>query len=317
MEAKLFTFEEFINESQEEKLDEGWREVVIAGAMTLASLRGAAQKPGNTEILKEPQRIEYVKQEEKEKKNVSINVNFGNEFSSGSYKFNKDKLDNLQERLAEIGDFVKDHQNSDIFVTINAGESLVPNRDAESGKSMPKGALAQKRAEVTKDVIETFMKTLKDKGILNGRYIVDTTTEIGKTPYKPGEDVNQEKFTKEQFVRVKLEVKDTTVNVKTRDFSAYAIMGERFFRSSNQHAFGDIFYVVRSTKNIEDPGMKDTGHEDVLLRTLSKEADFARTKQPYDGKTYLIPWQWLNKATNYNSLSDEQIEYIKTHFEVK
>ena len=54
---KLFTFEEFLNESQEEKLDEGWREVVIAGAMTLASLRGIAQKPGTTEILKEPERI--------------------------------------------------------------------------------------------------------------------------------------------------------------------------------------------------------------------------------------------------------------------
>lgn len=314
MEAKLLTFEEFLNESEEERLDEGWREVVIAGAMALAAIRGAAQTPGSVELLKEPQRQEYVQKEEK--KVETVTVNFGNEFSSGTYKFNKENQEGIEKKLGEIGKFIKDHQNADITIHIQAGESQVTNKDAETGKSLPKGALAQKRAEVTKDVVETFLNTLKEKGILNGRYVIDTTTEIGKTPYKPGENVNQEKFTKEQFVKVTLEVKNT-IDIKTTDFSAFAKIGERMYRESNHHAFGDIFYIVRSTNKIEDAGNKDTGHEDVLLKTLAKESDFARTKNPYDGRTFLIPWEWLNKAGNYNVFSDKNIDYILTHFEVK
>jgi len=310
----LLTFEEFLNESEEERLDEGWREWVIAGAMTIAALKGAAQAPGSVELLNEPQRKEYVQKEEK--KVETITINFGNEFSSGTYKFNKEKSESLQKRLGEIGEFVKNNQNTDIVIHIKAGESQVTNKDAETGKSLPKGALAQKRADITKDVIETFLNTLKDKGILNGRYVIDTTTEIGKTTYKPGEDVNQDKFTKEQYVKVTLDVKNT-INVKTTDYSAFAVMGERMFRESNKHAFGDIFYIVRSTNKIEDAGNRDTGHEDVLLKTLSKESDFARTKNPYDGRIFLIPSAWLNQATNYNTLTDAQIDYVISHFEVK
>lgn len=317
MKIEILTFEKFLLESEEEKLDEGWKEIIIAGAMSLAALRGAAQQPGSEKILKEPQRVEYVKKQENDKKIITATVTFGNEFKSGSYKFDKDKLDNLQEKLAEIGNFIKEHQNCDMIITINTGESLVPNRDRETRKSLNTGDLAKKRANVTKDVIEIFLGTLKDKGILNGRYVIDTSTVIGKTPYKPGEDVNQEKFTKEQFVDVKLEIKDNVQNIKTEDFSAYAIRGERFFRSSNRHGFGDIFYVTRVTDKIKEPGYQDVGHQNVLLRTLAKDSEFAKTKNPYDGNTYLIPWKWLNKATNYTTFSDEQIEYIKSNFEIK
>lgn len=318
MDKKILNFEEFIFESEQERIDEGWKEAIIAGALSLAALRGGAQPiaaPGDAKLLlKEPQRKEYVEQQQKKEEKVVIN--FGSEFKSGTYKFNKDKADDIETKLGQIGEFVKSHPKADVTIKIEASESKVPNIDAETGERLKVGELAQKRADVTKDMISTFMDNLIKKGVSQGRYFIEVETKVGTTEWKQGDKASDERFTKEQYVKVGLEVK-SEIQVKTADFSAYATMGERVFRASNKHAFGDIFYVTRQTNKIEDAGMKNTGYENVLLKTLTTDKEFLQTGKTYTGKTYLIPWQWLNKNIATNSWSEEHINYILQNFEIK
>lgn len=318
LDKKILNFEEFIFESEQERIDEGWKEAIIAGALSLAAIRGGTQPiaaPGDAKLLlKEPQRKEYV--EDQQKKEEKISVNFGSEFKSGTYKFDKNKTDDIEEKLGEIGKFVKMHPKTDITIRIEASESKVPNIDAETGERLKVGDLAEKRANVTKDMISTFMDSLTKKGVRQGRYYIETETKVGNTPWRQGDKASDEKFTREQYVKVDLEVK-TNIEVKTDEYSAYATMGERIFRSSNYHAFGDIFYVTKETKKLEEPGMKNTGYENVLLKTLTPEKEFLQTGKMYTGKTYLIPSEWLNKNVATNKWNDEQINYILQNFEIK
>lgn len=317
MEKKILNFEQFIFESEQERIDEGWKEAIIAGALSLAAIKGGAQltsEPGDAKLLlKEPQKKEYI--EKQQKKEEKIVVNFGSEFKSGTYKLNKDKAEDIEEKLGKIGNFVKSYPKADVIIKIEASESKVPNIDAETGARLKVGDLAKKRAEITQDMISTFMENLIKKGVTTGRYFIDVETKIGTTDWKPGNDPRDEKYTKEQYVNVSLEVK-SEIQVNTADFSAYAIMGERIFRSSNKQAFGDIFYVSRETKNIKDAGIKKSGYQDYLLKTLTSDKEFVKTGKTYTGKTYLIPWQWLNKNTPTTGWSEEHINYILQNFEI-
>lgn len=310
MEKRFLKFDEFVNESTEQQIDEGWKEAILAGALALASIKGSkAQTSTDKELLGggRTSNKEYVTNQEK--KSDVVVINFGNEFSSGTYKFNKDNSDSLEKKLRDVAEFIKSHQNSDISVRIVAGESQVNNKDIETGKDLPKGALAQRRAEATKSVISDFLSILSDKGVLNGKFKIDTTTEIGKTAYKPGEDVKQDKFTKEQFVKVTLEAKGNSQS-KTADYSSWAKRGERLFVGG--HAWGDMYYPTKSSKDIKDPGQLNTQQTNVLIKGIND-----RTGE-LTGKQYLVDKDWWNKNVGPSvRLTPANVAYITSHFEVK
>lgn len=317
---KIKKFSEFVSTDMgslheldhQEKVDEGWKEILIAGALALATGKTKAQ---DRDIAAVKQNIEY--SVSKEKKAESVTVDFGTDFLSGRYILSDEKSEGVEVKLKEIADFIKKHQNNDIRITIIAGESQVPNRDVDGGKvngeyrRLPKGGLAKNRANTMKEVVDVFMKTLVDKGVMKGKYVVNVSDPIiGKTPYKPGEDPGQEKFTKEQFVKIVLEATGET-HKETEKFAAYSVLGERIF-NSNRHALGDIYVKARETKDIRDAGNTDTGHENLLLRTIDKWGK-------YDGRKFLIPWQWWNKdrRTTTVVLDDQDWAYVQSHFEVK
>lgn len=306
-----------INNTDVEKVDEGVKEWILAGALALASAGGVKAQRGN--VLNQPSSQEYVSQTKKI--DTTMTIDFGGEFESGTYKFDKSKAKETQTKLAKISDFVKKYKNSNIKITIEGSESLVPNVDKETGRRLPKGGLSKMRVDETKDLINSYMDSLLGKGMFKGTY--DTLTKIGTTPYKYGESPSQEKFKKEQYVKVTLSVSGHREESVDK-YAAYSKMGERIFLGYK--AIGDIFYRTRATTDIEDAGTVDTGHEDVLLRTLTPEMEFAETKKEYDGKKYLIPYEWWNGApgkdgvkrqTITNAITQSDFEYIKKNFEVK
>lgn len=286
-----------------DKVDEGVKEWILSGALALASV-GGGLKAQKASVANLPKSQEYVSKSVKS--DTVLSVNFGSEFESGTYRFSKDKAKETEYKLNQITDFVKKFNGSNITITIEGSESQVPNIDKETGKRLPKGGLSKMRVAETQDLIDSHLDSLIGKGIFKGKY--DTTTRIGPSTYKLGEDPSQDKFTKEQYVKVTVKVSGKE-DQKVNNFSAYSKMTERIFRE-NKHAFGDIYAKTRETKDIKDAGNTDTGHEDVLLKTLDEMGK-------YDGHTYLIPSEWWNKVRNYDVLSDDLINHIKSNFEVK
>jgi len=292
-----------INDIDVDQVDEGAKEWILSGALALASVGGVrAQKASVVDL---PKNQEYVSKETKS--DTALSVNFGSEFESGTYRFSKDKAKETEDKLNQITNFIKTFNGNNIIVEIEGSESQVPNIDRETGKRLPKGGLSKMRVAEVQDLINRHLDSLIGKGIFKGQY--DTTTKIGSTTYILGENPRQSKFTKEQYVKVTVRVSGKSENKKD-EFAAYAKIGERIFRESNRHALGDIFVKSRETKNIKDAGNVDTGHENVLLKTLDKSGK-------YDGHRYLIPSDWWNKNHNYNVLSEDLIRYIKTNFEIK
>jgi hypothetical protein len=298
-----------------EPVEEGWKEVLIAGALAL-SAKGAKSQDRDVASTSPRHNVEY--SVSSEKKSNALVLDFGTDFMSGRYKLSDQKSEGVEQKLREIGDFVKKHQNNDIKITIFSGESLVPNRDVDAGKDstgqyrrLPKGGLAQRRASTMQEVVETFMRTLEKNGVMKGKWqIVVAQPKIGTAQWKPGDDPGQEKYTKEQFVKIGLEVTGETAKAD-EIFSQYAKDGEGIFNSA-RHRIGEIYVSTRETKDIRDQGNREGGHQDLLFKTIDKMGKF-------DGRMYLIPWQWWNKdrSTTTTQLTDEDFEYIKTHFEVK
>ncbi len=287
-----------------EKVDEGLKEWIISGALALA-LHGGAKSQTS---FNQPASKDYSLSQKRA--DSIIKINFGNEFGSGIYKQDKSNAESIKQKLAEIAKFIKDNSKKHIVIHVNSSESLVPNVDIETGKRLPQGALANRRAESAKGLITDFMDALTSKGEFTGTYKIDTTTKIGTTPFKQGvDDKNDNKYTKEQSIEVTVST-EKEIESKADEFAVYAKMGERIFKQSNKHALGDIYYKTRSTANIKDAGNLDTGKENVLLKTLGENGK-------YDGKVYLIPSDWWNQSHNYNVLSDSDMSYIESHFRVK
>lgn len=315
---RIKKFSEFAHKPIDENVEpveEGWKEVLIAGALALGSIKGRGQ---DRDVASTSPRNNVEYSVSKEKNAEMITVDFGTDFMSGRYKLNDEKSEGIEKKLKEIADFVKKHQSSNISITIFSGESLVPNRDVDGGKDstgqykrLPKGGLAKNRASTMQEVVSTFMETLQKNGVMKGKWEINIAQpKIGTAPWKPGDDPGQEKYTREQFVKIALEAKGETPK-ENEKFSQYAKDGEGVF-SSARHRIGEIYVSTRETKDIRDQGNVEGGHQDLLFKTIDKLGKF-------DGKMYLIPWQWWNKErkTTTMELTDADFEYVKTHFEVK
>lgn len=126
-----------------------------------------------------------------EKSEVVV-VDLGKYFKSGRYKISDTDKAQMIKELSKIKNFL-DKNGSTVVVTIVASESRVPNRDAETGDKLGPGQLSSKR-------YETAVSILKD--ILGDSVKIEKDLKIGGPEYK-GDDVNQEKYTKHQYVKIK------------------------------------------------------------------------------------------------------------------
>ena len=324
-----------ISMNDTEKVDEGLKEILIAGALSLLSHTTKSQNFKSSDVNKYNK--EYALNKDTSNQNV-ITVNFGNEFKSGEHKFDKNKSDSIESKLKEIAEFVKSQSKNNITIHIDAGESQVPNKDAETGERLPKGGLANMRTQNTKDLIDSFMKSLSERGDFKGGYKIDTTTSIGKTPWKIGEDPKQEKFTREQYVKVVLTVEkgSNTVNVVNTPFSLYAENGEEIylkdgsFRDSTDakdvknyqpgYLIANIFYPTRKTNDISKSGNLEGGYQNILLKTVKPNVSTSGKKSEtgiYTG-SYIVPWEWWNSNVGPSKyLTPNLIKYIMDHFKVK
>lgn len=144
-----------------------------------------------------------------ETQNPEITLDLAGTFGSGKYLI-PSKVEKLEDIINQIREFKKQNQGSVIEITINSGESQVPNYDREkfptkgdyrTEAKLPVGELAKFRSESLKKYLETNAPDL-----LKDSKIVISEPVIGQTKWNPdgGDKPEDEKFTKEQFANFKI-----------------------------------------------------------------------------------------------------------------
>lgn len=225
---------------QEQQLEEGWKENIIAAAIAASSIFGGAK--GQTKS----------------------DINFGTVFPSGHYYVKGQTQDTLESKLKEVAGTILSSPKLDFNINIISSESQVPNYDAEK-PNKPKldtGELAQNRATVLQVAINALVKKLKDEGKFQGNVNIKITKLIGKEKWAPGENKDDIKYTKDQFVKLHIE----PIKKETDKYAAYAHEGEIIYKDNRAYAM--IFYPSRSTTDKTKGGGLNTADQDVLVRLV-------------------------------------------------
>jgi hypothetical protein len=125
--------------------------------------------------------------------NAIKTIDFTDNFESG--KIELTKSGDLATQLKDLENWLVGKDAAKFKIVITAGESQVTNPKGYEKE----GSLAQARAKVVENEIGGF-----------GFDKIETKIEIGKTPYKPGDDINDPKYKAEQFVTINI-VADNSV----------------------------------------------------------------------------------------------------------
>jgi hypothetical protein len=291
------------------QLNEGWKENIIALTMAAAGAIGSAKGQARDDFnspklnaLNKGAITTVVNTNQKD----TLKLDFGAEFSSGRYSFNKDNIGDLVDKLNQIAQFIKAHPGAKFIIEILSSESKVPNFDMEPGSDTYKqrlqvGDLANKRAQAMQVALNTFSKKLNEKGINANFDITQPKTNVGGPDWKQGDNPNDKKFVEHQFVKVNIIAGGD--QQKTASFTGFAKDGQSVF-SGNALA-GIAYFRTSQTGDINQQGNVDGGHEDMLFRFVDRMGKFT-------GEDYLVPSKWWNDNANIgNAVSSDFLKNVK------
>lgn len=147
------------------------------------------------------QEIELLINDTKETKQDGdiFTIDFSKSFVSGRYKLDQSSKKEVIQKLNQLKDYINSNNSSKYTLTIVASESTVPNRDVDTGEYLEDMELAQRRSNEMKNIINDF---LKNSNIPNIK--IETKNILGKETYKRGDNPRDERFTKDQFVRIEM-----------------------------------------------------------------------------------------------------------------
>jgi len=132
-----------------------------------------------------------------------LEINFNQTFPSGQAKLTNGEA--LQTSVNEIQNFLKGKDTSKFKIVIVAGESQVTNPKGFEKK----GSLAQARAKAVEGIVSKL-----------GFGEIEIKTQIGDTPYQKGDNVNDKKFTEEQFVTVNIVINNDICSMESVNVEA-------------------------------------------------------------------------------------------------
>lgn len=134
-------------------------------------------------------------------------VNFSAVWRAGYWKMTSNQIQNLNNQMKVIQNFLSKNPQTKLTIQVEAGESKVTNNDNESGgKAVPEGYLSDKRGKSMVTYLNNFFKKLENAGMsFTYPEIPKAKTIVGSTPYVRGKDNPKDpKYTPEQFVRLKV-----------------------------------------------------------------------------------------------------------------
>lgn len=129
-------------------------------------------------------------------------------FKSGVWKLDQQGKEDLKVELLKLVDHINTLQNPKFIkfkIIIDASESRLRNRDAETKEVLPDGELAKRRAAETKNYMEIF---LNDYNVPN--IIIEVNHEVNGPKY-----TGQDKKIFDEYQYVKLKVNPIEVNTNT------------------------------------------------------------------------------------------------------
>lgn len=216
---------------------------------------------------------------------------FGSVFPSGQYQLSSEFSTDVNQKVQELVSFIKGKNLKSFSIVINSGESRVTNQDPFDTP----GSLAEARAKSLKDYLEKVLPKL-----LNFTpKITISEPEIGTTPYKQGDDINDPRYTREQFVNATI-VTDTTLDVTQK-----SSVGEPIYLNKKIVALIDT--KSRDSKSVTDAGNLDIPRTDLDFKTVKPDSTIV-------DKTYKVPWQWWNENMITNEITQENYDYIINNF---
>lgn len=229
----------------------------------------------------------------KEQSENKHTVDFGSVFPSGKYQLSSEFSSDVNQKVQELVSFIKGKNIKSFSIIINSGESRVKNQDPFGTP----GSLAEARAKSLKDYLESVLPRL-----LNFTpKITISQPVIGTTPYKQGDDINDPRYTREQFVNA------TIVTDAAPDVTQKSSVGEPIYL--NRKIVGLIDTKSRDSKSMTDTGNLDIPRTDVEFKVVKPDSTVVE-------KIYKVPWQWWNENMITNEISQENYDYIINNFPI-
>jgi hypothetical protein len=129
-----------------------------------------------------------------------LEVNFSSTFPSGQFDEKYLNISEFKKKMNAIYEFIQTFPDNQIEINVIGGESQVTNPKGFEEK----GSLAKKRCQIIASKIKDSL-TMNHVNLENLKFTIAQPV-IGSTPYKRGDDVHQQAYTDEQFIRVVISV---------------------------------------------------------------------------------------------------------------
>ena len=227
--------------------------------------------------------------------NETMTIDLGSYFKSGQYKLSDGDKTEILNKINPVKEFIKKN-GGDVKITIISSESRVPNKDAETGDRLGKGELAKKRLETAQSILSNVL------GDVNIKHDI----KIGGPEYK-GDDVNQEKYSDYQYVKLKI-----SVNKDVWSFKKV----ERGSQATKESGYVGAEYKFEASKgsgviNLKPGSIPDRCKVFVDGKEVGDTGFFADENHTYSEFNY-VPLYVLSLTKMYNeNPNSEAIEGVK------
>lgn len=313
------TYENF---KEEELLEEGWKENIMAVVIATAGLFSSAKSQNSYSSKPEIQNLLtsfLIKKAD--------SIPFGKIFNSGKYSINTVNDDEVRIALEKLGSFIEAHKNDKMSITIQSSESRVPNRDGEKpgNPKLEEGELAKKRAETAQQILNLFLQKIKNENvkITNPEILIGDVAWPSIDPKTKKQRTKDDKvYTDDQFVNILVKVKESEPIKITPFFKIKSKMDEPMYipyKLSNG-LYAEVDFLSRSSESIEKGGGVNTQYVDVLFKTLTTRAEVDRREKldkafpnPSGYQSYyFVPSSWWNKyGSGTNRITRDLVDKIE------
>jgi hypothetical protein len=232
---------------KQKQLDEDFRSNIVAAAIAAASFFGGIK----AQTTMGGKGVDTVQQAKKD----SLIVPIGTSFKSGTYSFKS--TEEVENKLKQIGSFIQRNPQSNFEIKVISSESQVPNRDAEKpgNPRLEVGQLAQKRADAAQLMVKTFIEAAKKDGFLKGDVsISEPKILVGDEKYTPGDNVNDNKFTKDQYVNISIKLTSNTPPIVKTSTDTYTGDGRPKYIINirgDESGFKGIYLLPKNKQDFE------------------------------------------------------------------
>ncbi len=225
-------------------------------------------------------------------------VDFGSVFPSGEYVLGSNFSNEVNNKVQDIVRFIKGKNLKNVTIEIESGESRVTN---QTPFTTP-GSLAEARANSLKSYLESVLPRL-----INFKpSIVVKEPVIGNTPYKIGDNKDDPRYTREQFVRANI------ISNVVNDIEQSSSVMEPIYL--NKRIVALINTKSRDSKSVASTGNLDIPRTDLDFNVVKKDTPIVKNDSSNFEITYKVPWQWWNENVTTNEISQDNYNHIINNF---